>query len=150
MREWRPGFRATRSSGLRTLRLARRVLAERRLGGSQAGDRHAERRAGDVVETDLVAERDRGGVAAVLAANAELDVGPHLAAALDRDAHQFADTLAIESDERIDREDTLGRVDAEEARSIVAGNAERRLGEVVGAEREELGGLRDLVGLEAR
>ena len=40
----------------------------------QPGDRHPERRAGHVVEADLVEQRDRLGVAAVLAADAELEV----------------------------------------------------------------------------
>src|ERR1051326_7156252 len=116
------------------LRLALGVFPECRLGGGEAGDRYAERRAGNVIEPDLVAEGDRGGIAAVLAANAELDIGPHLLPALDRDAHQFAHAVAIERDERIDRQDALARVDAEEARRVVAGNAEGRLGELVGAE----------------
>ncbi len=54
-------------------RLARRVAPQRRLRGGEAGDRHAEGRAGDVVEADGLAERDRGRIAAVLAADAELD-----------------------------------------------------------------------------
>src|SRR3989442_1666676 len=45
--------------------------AERRLRRSQAGDRDAERAAAHVVEAQLVAELDAGGVAAVLAADAE-------------------------------------------------------------------------------
>src|SRR3984957_6034149 len=115
------------------LRRARRFLAERRLRRCKARDRHAERRAGNVVEPDLVAERDRSRVAAVLAADAELELRAYLAAALGRDPHQFADAIAIDRDERIDRQDALAGVDAEEARRIVAADAERGLGEVVGA-----------------
>ena len=44
------------------------------LGRGQPGERHAERRAADVVEAELVAERDRARLAAVLAADAELEV----------------------------------------------------------------------------
>ena len=47
---------------------------QRGLGRRQAGDRHPERRAAHVVQPDLVAERDRLGIAAVLAADAKLDV----------------------------------------------------------------------------
>ena len=45
------------------------------LCGSEAGDGHAERAAGDIVQADLVAELDGHGVAAVLAADAEVNVG---------------------------------------------------------------------------
>jgi hypothetical protein len=42
------------------------------LRGGEAGDRHPVGRARDVIEPDFAAEADRGGVAAVLAADAEL------------------------------------------------------------------------------
>jgi hypothetical protein len=45
------------------------------LRGGEAGDRDAEWGARDVIETRLFAEGDRGVVAAVLAADAELEVG---------------------------------------------------------------------------
>src|SRR6266567_4185888 len=47
---------------------------ERRAARLQAGDRHAERRAGHVVQAHLVEEVHRVRVAAVLAAHAQLDV----------------------------------------------------------------------------
>src|SRR5690242_15682735 len=129
---------------------AREVLAERRLGGGKPGDRHAERRARDVVEPDPMAESDRRRIATMLAADAELELGAHLAAALGRDLDQFADAVLVDGHERIDRQNSLGRIGAEEARRVVAANAERRLGEVVRAVGEELGGLRDLARLERR
>src|SRR5207244_7804144 len=104
----------------------------------KARDRHAERRAGHVVEPDLVAEGDRGRIAAVLAADADLEPAPSLAPALDADAYQFADALAVDRHERIGREDAARRVRPEEARGVVAADAERRLRQVVGAEGEEL------------
>src|ERR1051326_2831361 len=102
------------------LRLALGVFPECRLGGGEAGDRHAERRAGDVIEPDLVAEGDRGGIAAVLAADAELENVASLATARDRDSDQLADALAIERDEGIDRQNAFGRIRTEEARRVVA------------------------------
>ena len=67
--------------------LTPKIYSSRRgLGRRQPGDRHPERRAGYVVEADLVAELDRDGLAAVLAADAELDAGPGLSPALDRRA----------------------------------------------------------------
>src|SRR3954471_3583733 len=64
---WVPAF-AGRTPGRRgELRLPRSRLAQRGLRGGEAGDRHAVGRAGHVVEPDLVTERHRGGIAAVLA-----------------------------------------------------------------------------------
>src|SRR5579883_1232091 len=97
---------------------ARQLLAERRLRGREARDRNAERRARDVVESDEVAELDRGRIAAVLAADAELEVLAHLAAALARDRDQFADAFAVDRDERIDRQDAFRRISPEEARGV--------------------------------
>src|SRR5499427_881179 len=54
--------------------------AHRGLGGRELGDRHAERRARHVVEPDPVAELDARRIAAVLAADAELELRALLAA----------------------------------------------------------------------
>ena len=122
-----------------------------RAPGLQPGDRHAERRAGDVVEPDLVEEVDGVGVAAVLAADAELEAGPARAALLGGDPDQLADAVAVERLERADAEDALLQVGREERRlDVVAGEAPGGLGQVVGAEGEELGGLGDLRRRSAR
>ena len=103
-------------------------------------------RAGDVVEADLVAELDRARVAAVLAADAELEVGPRGAPLLDGDLHQRAHAVAVDGDERVDRRRCPARRSVREhRRHVVAGEAEGGLGQVVGAEGEELGRLGDLV-----
>ena len=56
------------------LLVALRGVAERGLGRGEAGDRDAERRARHVVEPDPLALGDRLRVAAVLAADPELEV----------------------------------------------------------------------------
>src|SRR5690606_13416666 len=68
-------------------------LLEGGLGGGEPGDGDAERRRTHVVQAGLVAELDAARVAAVLAANAKLDVRARLAAALDGDADQLTDPL---------------------------------------------------------
>src|SRR5205823_2504526 len=79
-----PSAPATASvSTARPLRIARddkedgvsRRRCERRLRRRDPGDRHAVRRAAHVVETGELEERDRVRVAAVLAADAQLEVG---------------------------------------------------------------------------
>src|ERR1700675_3277778 len=67
------------------LRLAGDGLAECCLRCGKAGDRHAIGRARNVIEPDFVAERDGSGIAAMLAANADLEIGPRLASACNAD-----------------------------------------------------------------
>ena len=50
------------------------------LRSSQTCDRHTEGRAADVVQANIVAELDAGGIAAVLAADAQTQIGAGLAA----------------------------------------------------------------------
>jgi O-acetylserine/cysteine efflux transporter len=64
--------------------------------GLEPGDGHPERRAGHVVEPDAVEEVDRRGVAAVLTADPEVQVGIGGATRFGRGAHQRADTLGVE------------------------------------------------------
>src|SRR5262245_5247689 len=109
-----PGMMSSLRNREAGLRLARHRLAERGLRCREASDRHAVGRARDIVETDLVAERHRGRIAAMLAADADLEIGPDLAAAGDADLHQFADAVPIDRDERIDLQDSLADIGAEE------------------------------------
>ena len=60
--------------------LCRRSFRQGRLRRREPGDRHPIGRAGHIVEPHLLAEADRGGIAAMLAANAELDRRPRLRA----------------------------------------------------------------------
>ena len=71
---------------------------QRRLRRREPRDRHAVRRAAHVVEADLVEEVDRRRVAAVLAADAELEVGPRLAALLDAPSPRAGPTPSVSID----------------------------------------------------
>ncbi len=51
------------------------LFPQRRLRRRQASDRHAERAATDIIQTDFVAEDHTGRVAAVFAADADLQPG---------------------------------------------------------------------------
>jgi hypothetical protein len=70
--------------------------SDRGLGGGEAGDGHAVRRAAHVVEAELVAELHRVRIAAVFAADAELDVGAGAAALGHGDLHELADAGLVE------------------------------------------------------
>src|SRR5690349_20048766 len=105
----------------------------------QPGDRHSERRARDVVETDMVEEVHRLWVAPVFTAHTDFEIGPGLAALLGGDLYEAADALGVERLERAYPENAEVDVAAEErALDVVAGEAPAHLREVVGAEGEEL------------
>ena len=89
-------------------------LRQRRLRRGQARERHPERRARHVVEPDAVAEGDRSRFAAVLAADAELEVVLHAPAALDGDPHQVADALLVEHLEWIALENPVFEISRQE------------------------------------
>jgi hypothetical protein len=74
-------------------RRARRLPPERSLRRGEAGDWDAEGGARDVVETRLFAEGDRSRIAAVLAADAELEIGAGRATALGGDGDELADAI---------------------------------------------------------
>ena len=82
----------------------------------------------------------------MLAADTDLEVRLDATAALDSDAHQVADAFLVERLERIPVDHAVLEVVGQElALGVVAGDAHRRLGQVVGAEGEEVGELGDLV-----
>ena len=82
----------------------------------------------------------------MLAANAELDAGPGRPAPVGRDFDQLADALDIEADKRVARENALVDILGQEPSGIVARDAERGLGQVIGAEAEKLAMFGDLAG----
>src|SRR5499426_4696819 len=97
-----------------------------------------------------MAECDRGGIAAVFAANAHFELWPRLATAFDADAHQFPHALAVDGHEGIARKDAARQVSAEKARGVVAADAVGGLRQIVGAEGKELRALRDFAGAQRR
>ena len=95
-----------------------------------------------------MAELDRVGIAAVLAADAELEVGPGLAAPGHGGLHELAHAGLVDRGEGVLLHDFELGVVREERAGVVARHAEAGLREVVGAEAEELGGLGNFVGGE--
>src|SRR5580704_10495922 len=88
-------------------------------------------------------------VAAMLAADADFELVAAAATLLDAPLDQHADTFGVERLERIGcKHASLLFIDivGQETARVVAGEAHGGLGEVVGAEGEELGALCDLIG----
>src|SRR5438105_510340 len=110
---------------------------ERRLCRREPCDGDSVRRRADVGEPDRVEEMHRRRVAAMFAADAELDVGTRLPSALNAHRHEVADAVHVDRGERILLEDLLVLVDLQELADVVAREAERQLREIVGAKREE-------------
>ena len=84
----------------------------------------------------------------MLAADAHADGGIGLLGLGHGELHQLADALLVEHDEGVVVVEALGDVVAEELAGVVAGEGAGGLGEVVGAEGEEVNFLGDLVGGE--
>ena len=121
------------------------LTANGSLSSGEAGDRDAERRAGHIVQTDLVAELDGCRVAAVLAADTYVELRVDGLAELDGHIHELAYAGLVELCERIVLKDLGVIVSGEELARVVTAEAEGHLGEVVGAEAEEVGLSGDLV-----
>src|SRR5947209_19664901 len=98
------------------------------------------------MEPDFATELDRGRIAAMLAADAELDVGARFAAALGGNPDHLADPRDVERHKRVVLENAELLIGAAEARRVVARDAVDRLRQIVRAEAEERGALRDLAG----
>ena len=93
----RPGGAAHAKPRLPSAGVApRHVTRDRRTPRLQPRHGHAERRAGDVVQTDLIEEVDRLGIAAVLTADAAVQVVSPGAPLLHRNADELSDTLAVD------------------------------------------------------
>ena len=86
----------------------------------------------------------------MLTADAQLDARTRRAAALGGDADQVADAFLVEADEGVLLEDALVDIGVQEPAGVVAADAEGGLGQVVGAEGEELGMLGQVAGADGR
>src|ERR1017187_520793 len=87
-----------RGSSIRVFEISLQQLG---LRGGEARDRHARPGAGHVVDRDAMAKVDRSGITAMLAADAYLEIGPGLAAALDCHFHQLPHALDVQHFERV-------------------------------------------------
>src|SRR6185503_7282671 len=99
---------------------------------------------------DLVTERDRLGIAAVLAANADFQFGLHAAPALGAHSYELAHAIAIEHLKRVVPNNLSLDVVGQKTTRVVAAETKSRLREVVGTEREKLRMLRDPISYQSR
>src|ERR1700691_5475230 len=112
----------------------------------KARDGHAEWRARNISESDAMTEFHGIRIAAVFAADAELDVGTRLATFRDGDFHELANAGLVNRVERIFLHDLRFLICAEETAGIVTAHTERGLREVVRAEAKKFRRLRDFIG----
>lgn len=113
-------------------------MDDRGLSGSQAGERHAVRRAGNVVEADFIIEHDGSGIATGFATDTDEEVFVVGAATLNGHLDEFANAVDINGLERIEFVDLAVVVEGEELTGVITGEAHGELSEVVGPEGEEL------------
>ena len=107
------------------------LLLDRCLRRCKPGNRHPERRAAHIVEPLLEAEFDGSRIAALLAADSDLQVAAGRTALLDRRLDELTDTGLINRLERISIEDALLEVVSEEPADVVAAEAVRHLRQVI-------------------
>ena len=81
----------------------------------------------------------------MFAADAQLDVRAGGAAEFHGNLHQLADAVLVNGSEDVLLDDFQFLVLRQEGAGVVAAHAQARLGQVIGAEGEELGGFRDFV-----
>jgi len=112
------------------------LISKNRLRGREPRNRNAIRRAAHVVEAYVVTEHHRLRLAAVFAADADIELRIHLATEFDADLHQFANSGLIYRYERVARQDLPVDVFADELSGIVARETEGRLREIVCTEKE--------------
>src|SRR6185437_7093513 len=103
------------------------LLCKRRLRSREPGDWDAVRRAGNVIQPDLAAESDRSRIAAMLSADAELDIRARRSAPFGGDLHQFADAATVDADERVFGDDPGTLIGLQKTAGIVAAEAEHCL-----------------------
>src|SRR5262245_63422898 len=104
----------TEASGLRRPGPCAALLGERCVRGREARDGHPVGGARDVVETAAMEEGDRRRIAAVLAADPDLELLARPASVLHGDADELADPFLVDRLERIEREDPAHEVVGEE------------------------------------
>src|SRR5208283_4944766 len=140
---------AVRGIALDVLEFALRLTSlDRGLRRRQLRHRQAEGRARYVVESQAMTELDARRVAAMLAADPNLDALFGLAAAFDPDPHQIADTLGVEFLKGILQVDAAREIVVEELRRVVARQAVGHLREIVGAEGKKVRDFGDLAGFD--
>src|SRR3989338_1672156 len=122
------------------------VTFNNRLGGGKARYGDPIRRTADIIHADGVAELHTVRVAAVLTADADLQIRIRRAAALDAYLHQLHHAVSIYRLERVFRQDPFRKVIRQERTDVVAAESERHLREIVCAVRKELRDLGDLIG----
>ena len=103
----------------------------------------------DVGQAVLEAELDRGGIATLLAADSDFEGRAGGAASGDGHFNELADAGLVDGLERVNGDDFLVDIVIEEPADVVAAEAVGHLGQVVGAEGEEIGFLGHFVCEEA-
>src|SRR5437763_10574999 len=93
-----------------------------------------------------MAEPDRFRVAAMLAADAKLDIWAYAPPAFHCNRNHLANARGIDGHEWIALDQSALQIFAEERSRIVARHPQRGLGEIIRAETEKLRGLRELSG----
>lgn len=111
-----------------------KLLFDGSLRRGDASDGHAEGRAGDVVHAETGAELHGAGLAAVLAADADFEIGTGCTTFLYSHSYKLTNTYLIEYLEGIYLDDAVVFVEFQEFGCVVTRETEGHLREVVRSE----------------
>ena len=116
-------------------------------GGKQCGG-HTIGRTADIVQSYLMAKGDGGGIAAMLSANAIVQVFTGRAALFDCDLDQLSHAGLVDAYERIFVEYAIVDVIRQKASCVITAQTKRSLRQVVGSKREEIGFFGNFISCE--
>src|SRR5262249_39101728 len=116
------------------------------LGRGEPSREHPEWRTRDVVQSGLVAERDRRRISAMLAAGTDFAMEASPAAPFGGLVHEFPDDVTMKKRERVVFQNAFPKIWRENLVDVIAREPEGCLRKIVGAEREELCLFGNLVG----
>src|SRR5687767_14478095 len=102
--------------------------SQRRLGRRQTRDWDTKRRTTDIVQSNLVAERDRTRIAAMFAANSDFKVRLYTPTSLGAGANQLAHPFSIEHLKWIFRQNLAFDIRWQEAAGVVSTQSKSGLG----------------------
>ena len=120
------------------VRLSDSSKLDRSLCGREPGDRYSERRAAHIVHSDLMTEFDAVRIAAVFAADADLQLRLDLTAAVDAHSDEFADPVCIYCLKWIVRQYLQIKIFWQESADIITAKPKAHLRQIVCTVAEEI------------
>src|SRR5690606_36725844 len=102
-----------------------------------------EGRAGNIAETNAVAEFHLCRISTVFTTDTQFNIGAGLTSAFDRDFHQFTNSVQIDALEGVNFHQTLFQVILNEHNRVITAVSKAHLGKVIGSKGQEFRSISD-------